>query len=201
MQKADIFVVVNGERKGISIKKGVKNSVHTEPISEFVKFLIENKIPQNIILEYLKYQYADGTTDGTGKVRLPVNEYKKENQNKIDEINKYFNKNDILLKAVNRFVLQGRNSDDKIDAIIYGVIEDFIWIKSDDVRKIIFKKKNEYSSGVHFSVLSCQPLDRCLNNNRKYDKKRFYIQLKWYNLCDNIIECINDKCLSHRYFN
>ena len=30
------------------IKKGVKNSVHTEPISEFVHFLIENKVEREI---------------------------------------------------------------------------------------------------------------------------------------------------------
>ena len=33
LQKADIFVEVNGIVKGISIKMGMKNSVHLEPIS------------------------------------------------------------------------------------------------------------------------------------------------------------------------
>ena len=118
-------------------------------------FLIENHIPKTIILGYLKYQYADGTTNGTCKTRLSAEEYKKHHQQRIDKINESFNKNHILGKAIDRFLLQGRNSSEKIDVLIYGVIDDFVWIKRDDIRRMFFKKKNEYSSGVHFSFLSC----------------------------------------------
>lgn len=69
-QKTDIFICINNTTKNISIKKGIKNSVHVERISDFVHFLIENNIDREIIIEYLKYQYADGTTNGTGKIRL-----------------------------------------------------------------------------------------------------------------------------------
>ena len=40
-QKADILIKINNKIKGVSIKKGIKNSVHVEPISEFIHFLIE----------------------------------------------------------------------------------------------------------------------------------------------------------------
>lgn len=69
-QKTYIFICINNTTKNISIKKGIKNSVHVERISDFVHFLIENNIDREIIIEYLKYQYADGTTNGTGKIRL-----------------------------------------------------------------------------------------------------------------------------------
>ena len=39
-----------------------------------------------------------------------------------------------------------------------------------------------------FSVLTVQPKNRCLNYNSKYEKDRFCIQIKLYNLFDNIIE-------------
>lgn len=134
-QKTDIFICINNTTKNISIKKGIKNSVHVERISDFVHFLIENNIDREIIIEYLKYQYADGTTNGTGKIRLSATEYKKSYQNKIDLINKHFNKKDIIENAINRFILKGKNSDEEIDAIIYGIVEDFIWIKSEDIKK------------------------------------------------------------------
>lgn len=159
-QKTDIFICINNTTKNISIKKGIKNSVHVERISDFVHFLIENNIDREIIIEYLKYQYADGTTNGTGKIRLSATEYKKSYQNKIDLINKYFNKKDIIENAINRFILKGKNSDEEIDTIIYGVVEDFIWIKSKDIKKTIISKKDEYSTGVHFSSLTIQPMDR-----------------------------------------
>ena len=46
--------------------------MHIEPLKEFIKFLKEHKIPQNIIDEVLKYHYADGTIDGTGKHRISL---------------------------------------------------------------------------------------------------------------------------------
>lgn len=177
-QKTDIFICINNTTKNISIKKGIKNSVHVERISDFVHFLIENNIDREIIIKYLKYQYADGTTNGTGKIRLSATEYKKSNQNKIDLINKHFNKKDIIENAINRFILKGKNSDEEIDAIIYGVVEDFILIKSKDIKKTIISKKDEYSTGVHFSSLTIQPMNRCLNKNIKYNSKRFCVQVK-----------------------
>ncbi len=185
----DLFIDLNNEY----IITCIKNSVHVERISDFVHFLIENNIDREIIIEYLKYQYADGTTNGTGKIRLSATEYKKSNQNKIDLINKHFNKKDIIENAVNRFILKGKNRDEEIDAIIYGVVEDFIWIKSKDIKKTIISKKDEYSTGVHFSSLTIQPMDRCLNKNVKYNSKRFCVQVKWYNLCDDIIYNMNNK--------
>lgn len=201
LQKSDILIDIDGVVKRISIKKGIKNSVHIEPISEFIHFLIENKIPKEVVIDYLKYQYGDGTTNGTGAIRLSVEEYKKTHQHEIDRINEYFNKNDILSKAIDRFLLQGRNSTQKIDGLIYGVTEDFIWIKSEDIKRLFFKKKNDYSTGVHFSFLSCQPFDRCINRNQKYERRRFCVQLKWYNIFDDVIYYINEKCLSKRYLN
>ena len=172
----------------------IKNSVHTEPVSEFIHFLIENKIPRNIIINILKYHYADGSTNGTGRNRLSVSEYKIDHQEEIDEINKYINTEDLLKKFIDRFIITGRNSTDSIDAILYGVPEDFFWIKTKNIYDILLSKKEEYSSSIHFSRLTYQPLDRCLNYNPRYDSRRFIIQIKWYNLCDDIIETMNNNC-------
>ena len=76
-QKSDIFIKINDTIKGISIKKGIRNSVHTEPISEFVHFLIENHITKDSVISYLKYHYADGSINGSGEKRLSAEEYKK----------------------------------------------------------------------------------------------------------------------------
>lgn len=195
-QKADIFVKINDIKKGISIKKGIKNSVHVEGISEFIHFLIENKVNKDIIIEYLKYHYADGSTNGKGENRVSISEYKLINQEKIDEINKVFNSEKLLLAAINRFILKGNNSDYYIDAIIYGEVDDFLWVMKRDVRKIILSKKDEYSTSVHFGPLTCQPLARNLTYNPGLEKRRFCVQIKWYNLCDNIIENKNNKLVN-----
>lgn len=191
-QKSDIFIKINGVMKGISIKKGMKNSVHVDGISNFIHFLIEHKVPRNIVIEYLKFHYADGTTNGKGEKRISAQEYKVCNQKNIDEINKYFNQEKLLIKAIDRFILKGNNSDYYIDALICGEVDDFIWILKDDIKKLILSKKDDYSSTVHFGSITCQPKNRCLNYNPKYEKDRFCVQLKWYNLNDEIIEFMNN---------
>ena len=76
----------------------MKNSFHVDRISDFIHFLIDNNIQRDIIIEYLRYHYADGTTNGKGKRRLSVSEYKINNQDKIDRINMAFQNNFILEK-------------------------------------------------------------------------------------------------------
>lgn len=154
-QKADFFIKLDGKIKGI------KNSVHVEGISQFTHFLIENNIPREVVIYYLHYHYADGTTNGTGKIRISVEEYKKEHQHEIDKINEIFNNDDLLMKAIER---------------------------------IILSKKSCYSTAVHFGPITCKPKNRCLNYNSRYEHDRFSVQLKWYNIQDDIIELMNEKC-------
>jgi len=196
-QKTDIFVKINGKIKGISIKKGMKNSMHVERISDFIHFLIENNVDREVVIEYLKYQYADGSTNGKGTKRLPVDEYKKINQNKIDMINKSFNNEKLIKKAIERFVIKGNNSKYYIDALICGEVNDFVWISKDDIVKVILSKKSNYSAGVHFGPLTCQPKNRNLINNPKYEKDRYCVQIKWYNLFDEILENMNNNVISN----
>ena len=140
-EKADIFIKINGSMKGISIKKGIKNSVHVERISDFIHFLIENKVDREVILEYLKYQYADGSTNGKGNKRISAEEYKKENQHNIDKINHAFRNEKLLKSATTRFITKGKNSNYYISAIIYGEVNDFVWATKEDIEKIMLSKK------------------------------------------------------------
>lgn len=197
-QKSDFFIKINDKMKGISVKKGNKNSVHVEGISQFIHFLILNNVPRNIIISYLKYHYADGTTNGKGVKRMSAEEYKIHHQQEIDEMNIAFNQEKLLKEAIQRFVLKGNNSNYYIDAIITGEVNDFLWASFQDVENIILSKKDIYSTAVHFGSLTCQPKNRCLNYNKKYEKDRFCVQLKWYNLQDDIIEFMNEKCFSNK---
>jgi len=152
--------------------------------------LIEQKVDRKIILEYLKYHYADGSTNGKGNQRLSIEEYKKNNQRNIDKMNEIFNNEIIIKNAIERFVTKGKNTNEYIGAIIYGEVNDFIWAKKETIEKVILSKKNTYSSAVHFGALTCQPKNRCLNYNASYEKDRYCVQIKWYNIFDDIIEFI-----------
>lgn len=199
-KKYDIIISIENEKRYVSIKKGIKNSIHVEGISSFIHFLIQNHVKKDVVIEYLKYHYADGSTNGTGINRLSAEEYKKNNQEKINMINHEINNEYLLMKVIERFVLKGNISDKMIDAILFGVNDDFIWIKKEDIIKVILSKKDVYSSVVHFGPLTIQPLDRCLNRNSKYEKRRFCIQVKWYNLADDIIENMNESYMTQSLY-
>ena len=199
-QKSDILIKIENHMRGISIKKGIKNSVHVEGISHFVEFLKEENIPNDIINEYLLFHFADGTTNGTGKIRISTEDYKIHNQDKIDKINVYFNNPQFIKKAINRFIIRGNNSDYPINALIYGEPDDYIWIDTFEIKNIILSYYDNQSSGIHIGSLQVQPKNRCLNYNYKYIKDRFCVQIKWYNLFDNYME-YKYKKTNHLYSN
>ena len=186
--KTDIFIKINNEIKNISIKKGIRNSVHMESINTFEKYLKEMGINNEVIKLYKNYHY--GIDKNNPNIILSAKEYKEKYQSEIDIINKELKKIDYL-KIIDRFIISGRVSNKRIDGIIYGTQDEFLWINKDDIKNIIKSSLNEKSTGVHIGCLFIQPLNRCLNNNPKYLEYRDYIQVKWYSLFDDIIRYKN----------
>ena len=186
-KKYDIVIKIGKIEKKISIKKGINNSMHVEGISTFIHFLIEMKIGRDHVMTYLKYHYADGTTNGKGEYRMSVQEYKQLHQEEINQLNNCLNHPFVLRQAIDRFVLRGRNSEEAIDGIIYGVVNDFIFISAKDIIKVIESKRDVSMTGVHFGPLACQPMTRNLNYNPLYEKKRFCVQIKWYDIYEDVV--------------
>lgn len=187
-QKADILLNINGIIKGISIKLGSRNSVHVEHIGEFCDFLYKLGASKDIVLKYISFHYADGTLNGRGIIRQSTEQYKKLYHEDIQTINKFLNTPKNMSSAIERFVLKGNNSDYEIDGIIYGTPDDFLWLKKFDIIRILMFNYDDFCSTIHFGSLVCQPLNRCLNYNTKYSYGRYYVQIKWYSLFDDIIE-------------
>ncbi|MBQ4583308.1 MAG: hypothetical protein IJA94_00175 [Bacilli bacterium] len=198
-QKSDIFIRINGVMRGISIKKGSRNSVHVESVYSFINFLKENGLNGDSIKEFLKYHYADGTINGSGEKRMAIDQYKLKHQDKINVLNEIFNSKYFINSAIERFVIKGTNSEFFIDGIIYGEVTDFLWINRKDIIKVILAKQQLYSSGLHFGSLFCQPKNRCLNCNKKYEQDRHIVQIKWYSLFDDIIDNMNTNASADLY--
>ncbi len=182
--KDDLIIIVDGEKKRISIKKGFKNSVHTESVYSFIYFLYDNGFNGDDIEVYLRYHFGDGTTDGTGKVRISAKKYKESYQLQIDRLNWKLNDDEFIWKAIDRFVLKGINGGRMIDGIIYGTLSDFVFITRQEIKEILWNNRNCYSTAPHVSGLTIQTMNRCLNWNPRYEAARKSIQVKWYNLLE-----------------
>lgn len=178
-EKPDICIKVGRKIKYISIKMGHRNSVHCESIEKFTKFLKSINIKPNIINEILKYQYADGTTDGSGQSRQSSTNYKLENEDSINLINEEINNPKVIKKIINRFLIQGTQwHSNKVDVLVYGTPEDFFFINKSEIYKYILSKIDVKSSAIHFSCLTFQPMSRVLDYNEKMEYMRHWIQIK-----------------------
>ncbi len=184
-KKYDFVIYINNIPKYISVKKGSKNSFHTESIKKFIIFLKECKIPQEIINKYIHFHYGEDYEEGYKRVMNSA-EYKLKYQGNIDQVNIYFNKNSFIENALYRFVLQGTNRNEKIiDGVLSGTKDVFEFYSRNDIIRIVEFHKNKKSTGVHFSCLFIAPHNRCINNNLKYYDARNSIQVKWYNVFDD----------------
>lgn len=187
--KVDIVIVVNGVKKGISIKSGNKNSVHLEKIEQFIDFLCKFNFSKEDLL--LRYLYADGTNNNTGTIRQTTNEYNETHCNEIKDIN--FELNKIKKELIKRFLIKSDiNYEVIVDAFILGTVNDFLWATADEVLDYLCKAQLE-SSSVHISSLFIQNWNKNLKYNLKYEHCRNYIQVKWYSLFDDIIQIMNSR--------
>lgn len=197
-EKPDICIVVKNQKKYISIKKGIRNSVHGEKIDKFIRYLKKINVNEEVINCILKYHYADGTIDGSGRIRQSLQDYKKEHYDEIKFINDSINKRDIVESIINRFLIQGTQTHtNKVDILVYGTPNDFFYILKEDIYNFMLSKLNYQSSAVHFSCLTFQPMSRVLDYDESKQERRQAIQIKWYNLEDNIIEIMNQKLLNN----
>ena len=194
-QKTDVLIKINNIVRRISIKMGSRNSIHEEPLSSFVEFLEKNGISKEVINKYLLFHFGDGTINGKGKTRYDSKYLRKRIYREIGYVNNYFNNNSLVKKLCDRFIIKGLIYNDCIDALVYGTPDDFLWIKKDDIYKIMAKRINDYCSSPHFGFLVIQPLNRCLNYNSNSEYARYKVQLKWYTLFDDIFWFYNSKII------
>lgn len=198
-EKTDIIVTINEEERNFSLKIGDKNSFHMEPISEFIHFLIENGFEKEVIEKYLKFHYADGTTNGTGTRRMSVSEYKEHYQKDIDYLNEKFKNKEFINKCIERFILKGRIKNSReVDAVISGKVNDLLFITNKEVKYLVNKYIDIKTTGLHIGPLFIQPHTRNLNYNKKYEKYRYCVQIKWFNFTDHIIWYMNELVIKNQ---
>lgn len=186
-QKPDITIEINNIKKNVSIKKGSGNSVHQEDIDLFMDFLSSLDISEEAKVELLKYHWADGTTDGSGKIRVSSAEYKSSHEIEINLINKELNKKEPLTKLITRILFKGKsNSFEEADVVYYGNTNNGLWATKEEIIDYMLNNKFNINS-IHFGPLTYQIWNRCLNFNPNTENRRNVMQVKWGSLEKDLI--------------
>ena len=192
-QKPDMIININSITKYISIKIGNGNSVHQESIDLFINFLTSLNLSERAKIELLKYHWADGTTNGTGKIRVSSAEYKLSHQKELRIINNEVNKSEFLRPIATRILFKGKDYNyDLVDAIYYGDVLNGHWASRSEILRY-FTSRNFYSDSIHFGPLNYQIWNRCLNLNPNTENRRSVMQVKWGSLLQDLMNIESER--------
>ena len=189
--KPDCYIEVDNKRKNISLKMGSGNSIHQESLNGFCSFLKQNNVSEESIDTVKLFNYGDGTTDGSGNYRLKASQYYSQNSSKIDKLNVEINSNKNLLKVLlKRFIFKGVvDNNPSVDIAYHGTINDGIWATKDEIINFLINE-NQHRKGIHFSSLTYQVWNRCINRNPKTENRRHIMQVKWSSMVKDVIKII-----------
>ena len=94
-------------------------------------------------------------------------------------------------KLIDRFLIETDiNYRVKVDAIIHGTPNDFIWVTSDEVKNYL-ENEDIISTSLHTGKLYIQSWDKNIVRNTKYEHCRDYIQVKWFSMYDDLINIMS----------
>ena len=137
--KADLALTIENKQYFISVKKGTGNSVHQEPIEDFIFFLKTNFEDDNSVFNDLRhFIWGDGTLDGKGNIvnRISASKYKNTFPLKVKNIQDYFDKHKKYLLL--RFLITGAISNKNADYLFYGDINHCYVVSDDDMINYAF---------------------------------------------------------------
>lgn len=182
--KADLSIIIDNKKYFVSVKKGTGNSVHQEPVEDYIVFLRTNFEDDNSVFNDLRhFIWGDGTLNGKGNVknRIGAPEYKRQFPEKVKNIQNYFNKH--KKELLKRFLITGAVSNKKADYLFYGDINNCKVVSDDDMINFAF---NINKRPISIGVLTFQAWNRNINGGNKSENKRGQIQLKWGGLKNDI---------------
>lgn len=195
-QKADIFIKYKNHIKGISLKCGNSNSMHSESIECFRQYLEKLGISYKSIEYYVSYHYGymrDENNEINFEKSLSSVEYKKIYQKELDIFNNEINKTRIIVDMIDRFIVRGRNSEYDIDALVSGKTDNYVWINKYDLYDLILSKRCLDFTSPHIACMTIGPKKRNLDRDSKNAKDRYIVCIRW-NFIREMIESFKNTC-------
>ena len=186
--KPDIMITLNGVTKGVSIKSANADIVHAEQISTFVERLRRWHISEETIETILLFHYGDGTTDGSGDIRLGYTEIKYQLNDRIKRANDELIKSyDFIVDVLNYCLFDGVREDaDKADAIYIGDVHYGHVATKEQIRRYLTAKSWKFYENLHFGPLLIRPHARYSKGKIRYERLRHQIDVYWPRLYHEI---------------
>ena len=185
--KPDFSITYKGETRYISMKSGSSKIVHSEGIKSFVLFLRSLGVSKRTQQTILLFQYGDKTMDGSGKERMNYDELRHWLHDRVIEANKELNSRDIIIAAVERFVVLGTKEDAiPIDALYHGDYRFGTVATIAQIRKHAQRGNWAFLQNLHIGPFLFRPHARYIGKTVKDESKRQIVEVSWLDLHDEI---------------
>ena len=182
--KVDLIITYKGINKNISVKTGRAEIVHNEILDNFVNFLSDEGVSDETIETIKLFHYGDGTTNGTGKVRMNYVEIAHALQDRIRKANDELNyRKELVLKTIYHCVFKGaKATNPEIDAIYFGTKDFGVMASKKQILTHIRKRNFGFFENLHIGPLLLRPDARYVGKEITDERKRNRIVLYWPNL-------------------
>ena len=181
--KPDVKIVIGTEEHYLSLKTGSSQAVHCEDFHKFLDKVNKIGVSEKTISTLKRFQYGDGTEDGTGTVRQSFVELFPQMVKEIKDANEELNySNDRMVEFVDILVFKG-NYDEKpsADFIYHGNMDYGVIVSRNQVLKHLRRRNYEYMRNLHIGPIQFHPYARYVDFESNYPEKREKTNFKWVN--------------------
>ncbi|MCQ3034728.1 MAG: hypothetical protein MJ248_00640 [Bacilli bacterium] len=194
--KPDFFIECRGEVHFVSLKTGSSIGVHQERLKTFIEYLREKGISEETIKTILLYQYGDGTLDGTGERRMPIEEINYRLLEQIKAANLELNSSkDFIYEFIQRAIFVGViEPKSPADYVYHGDIEHGVICSRKQINKHLKYRTWSYIHGLHIGPLRFRPHARYVGVEIKNPESREKVDFEWIGL-QHELSTISDKYL------
>ncbi len=182
--KPDIAITYHGKTFNISVKSGGADHIHCEDIKKFILSLRSRGISAQTQKTILRFQFGDGTLDGSGTVRLPYETLFLEMQEQIKEANVELNRNkELVIDYVTKFLFEGNFEGlPRADYIYFGNAEYGNLVSENQIIKHLKRRNYQYLNNLHLGPVQFGPRARFIHFDEKDPQRRYYVSFKWTRL-------------------
>lgn len=186
--KTDFVISYNGQQKNVSMKSETAVVVHNEILLNFIDFLRGLGISEETLDTIKLFHYGDGTTDGTGQIRLPYDEVAQQLKDRIKKANMELNASmDVILAVMNRCVFKGSHEDNiEADCLYFGDADYGVVANKKQFIRNIQKRGFDFYSHLHCGKIFFRPDARYLNKDINEPRKVDRIVCYWPHLKQDI---------------
>ena len=179
--KTLLEIIVNNKKAYVNALFKTCELLYEDSVFHFATFLKRLKCDSRFINEFYFSFWADGTLNNSGKKRMTFKEFLIAYPNIVKKINSKFNETQTLMQLIDMFLFHDKSLPTRISYLI--VLKNNVWkvYSRNEIKVMLSLKKNEKTNGIYIGPFAFQNKKRNVEFIEKYEYKRNYVVIKWYN--------------------